>query len=80
MRALIGTTLLMLPFLGEGSPQGDSAATGSIRGNAFRKDADGEPAVLPGVPILIHERITKETELWLKAMDFAFSRKMYPHA
>ncbi len=42
--------------------QSGSTASGSIRGDVFTKGTNGEPAVLPGVLILLHGPITKETE------------------
>ena len=62
MRALIGIALVIMPFLGHASAQGGSAADGSITGNVFTKGTHSELAVLPGVLIVIHEPITKETE------------------
>jgi hypothetical protein len=62
MRALIGIALVILPFLGQGSAQGGSVATGSITGDLFTKGTHCERAVLPGALIVIHGPITKETE------------------
>jgi hypothetical protein len=68
MRRLIGialtTLLLLLPALA----QSGSTASGSIRGDVFTKGTNGEPAVLPGVRIVLHGPIThgpitKEAEL-----------------
>src|ERR1700686_3683429 len=42
--------------------QSGSTAAGSIRGDVFTKGSNGEPAVLPGVLIVLHGPITKETE------------------
>src|SRR6266852_7963140 len=36
--------------------------SGWIRGDVFTKGINGEPAVLPGVLIVLHGPITKETE------------------
>ena len=62
MRALIGIALMILLSLGLGFAQGSSPALGSIRGDVFTKGTNGEPAVLPGVRIVLHGPITKETE------------------
>src|ERR1700693_6280478 len=62
MRALIGIALAILLFLGLGFAQGGSPVFGSIRGDVFTKGINGEPAVLPGVRIVLHGPITKETE------------------
>jgi outer membrane receptor for ferrienterochelin and colicin len=61
MRVLIGIALTILLFLGPCFAQGSSSAPGSIRGNVFTKGTNGEPAVLPGVRIVFHGPITKET-------------------
>ena len=60
MRTLIGIVLATLLFLGLGFAQGSSP--GSIRGDVFTKDTNGEPAVVPGAQIVLHGPITKETE------------------
>ena len=62
MRALIEIALAILLLLGLGFAQGTSPAFGSIRGDVFTKGTNGEPAVLPGVRIVLHGPITKETE------------------
>jgi hypothetical protein len=62
MRALIVIAWVILPFLGQGSAQGGSVATGSITGDVFTKGTHCERAVLPGALIVIHGPITKETE------------------
>ena len=62
MRQLFGTGLSVLLFLGLGFAQGGYPAPGSIRGDVFTKGTNGEPAVLPGVRIVLHGPITKETE------------------
>src|SRR5580658_2973630 len=62
MRALIGIALAILLLLGLGFAQGSLPAPGSIRGDVFTKGTNGEPAVLPGVRIVLHGPITKETE------------------
>ena len=62
MRTLIGIALAILLFLGLGFAQGSSLPPGSIRGDVFTKGTNGEPAVLPGVLIVLHGPITEETE------------------
>jgi hypothetical protein len=62
MRTLIGIASALLLFVGLGFAQGSSPAFGSIRGDVFTKGTNGEPAVLPGVRIVLHGPITKETE------------------
>jgi outer membrane receptor protein involved in Fe transport len=62
LRQLFGTGLSVLLFLGLGFAQGAYPAPGSIRGDVFTKGTNGEPAVLPGVRIVLHGPITKETE------------------
>jgi hypothetical protein len=60
MRTLIGIELAMLLFLGLGFAQGSSP--GSIRDDVFTKGTNGEPAVVPGVQIVLHGPVTRETE------------------
>jgi hypothetical protein len=62
MRMLIGIALTVQLFLGPCFAQGSSSALGSIRGDVFTKGTNGEPAVLPGVRIVLHGPITRETE------------------
>src|SRR5580692_10981039 len=62
MRALIGIALMILLSLGLGFAQGSSPALGSIRGDVFTKGTNGEPAVLPGVRIVLHGPVTREGE------------------
>ena len=62
MRQLSGTALSILLFLSLGFAQGSSPAAGSIRGDVFTKGTNGELAVLPGISIVLHGPITKETE------------------
>jgi hypothetical protein len=62
MRTLVGTALSILLFLGPCFAQGSSPAPGSIKGDVFTKGTNGEPAVLPGVRVVLHGPITKETE------------------
>jgi hypothetical protein len=55
---VVSILLFVLPaFAQSGSP-----SSGSIRGDVFTKGTNGEPAVLPGVLIVLHGPITKETE------------------
>ena len=53
---------MIFPFLGHASVQGSSAAAGSITGGVYTKGTHGEPAVLPGALIVLHEPLTKEIE------------------
>ena len=62
MRTLIGIALAPLLLLGLGFAHGNSPALGSIRGDVFTKGTNGKPAVLPGVRVVLHGPITKETE------------------
>jgi hypothetical protein len=62
LKTLIGIALAMLLFLGLDFTQGSSPTSGSIRGDVFTKGTNGEPAVLPGIRIVLHGPITKETE------------------
>src|SRR5712672_2217510 len=55
---VLSILLFVLPTLA----QNDSTASGSIRGDVFTKGTNGEPAVLPGEPIILHGPIIKETE------------------
>jgi len=66
MRALIGIVLVILPFVGHASAQASSAGPGTIRGEVSTKGTNGEPAVMPGVLIIIPGPIRKETELYAK--------------
>jgi hypothetical protein len=63
MRTLIGIASALLLFVGLGFAQGSSPAFGSIRGDVLTKGTNAEPAVLPGVRIVLHGPITMETEL-----------------
>jgi outer membrane receptor for ferrienterochelin and colicin len=62
MRESVACVVSILLFLGVGFAQGSSSPVGSIRGDVFTKGTNGEPAVLPGVQIVLHGPITKETE------------------
>jgi hypothetical protein len=62
VRTLIGIALAPLLLLGLGFAHGNSPALGSIRGDVFTKGTNGKPAVLPGVRVVLHGPITKETE------------------
>ena len=62
MRAFVGTALSILLSLAPAFAQGASSAFGSIRGEVFTKDVNGEPTVLPGARIVVHGPITKDTE------------------
>ena len=62
MRTLTGIVLVILLFLGLGFAHGSSAAPGSIRGELFTLGTTGELAVLPGVVVVVHGLITRETE------------------
>ena len=66
MRALIGILLVILPFVVLAPAEASSAAPGTIRGELFTKGTNGEPAVMPGVLIIIPGPISKETELYAK--------------
>ena len=59
MRESIGFVVSILLFVLPAFGQSGSIATGSIRGDVFTKGANGEPAVLPGVLIVLHGPITK---------------------
>jgi hypothetical protein len=62
MRDWIAYFVLILLFVHPAFAQSGSTASGSIRGDVFTKGTNGEPAVLPGVLIVLHGPITKETE------------------
>ena len=62
MRRLSGTAISIMLLPGPGLAQGSFPAIGPIRGDVFTKGTNGEPAVLPGVHIVLHGRITKEAE------------------
>src|SRR5882672_594847 len=62
MRAWIANAVSILLFVLPAFAQNGSIASGSIRGDVFTKGTNGEPAVLPGVLIVLRGPITKETE------------------
>jgi hypothetical protein len=62
MRVLIGIAFTIPLLLAACFAQSNSPAPGSIRGDVFMKGTNGEPAVLPGVRIVLHGPITRETE------------------
>jgi hypothetical protein len=62
MRKSVAYVVSILLFVLPAFAQSDSTASGSIRGDVFTKGTNGEPAVLPGVLIVLHGPITKETE------------------
>ena len=62
MREWVAYVVSILLFVLPAFAQNGSIASGSIRGDVFTKGTNGEPAVLPGVLIVLHGPITKETE------------------
>src|SRR5882724_11075518 len=62
MRARVAYVVSILLFVLPALAQSGSTASGSIRGDVFTKGTNGEPAVLPGVLIVLRGPITKETE------------------
>ena len=62
MREWVAYVVSILLFVLPAFAQSGSTASGSIRGDVFTKGTNGEPAVLPGVLIVLHGPITKETE------------------
>jgi hypothetical protein len=62
MRESVTYVLSILLFVLPAFAQSSSTAPGSIRGDVFTKGTNGEPAVLPGVLIVLHGPITKEIE------------------
>src|SRR5260370_41564274 len=62
MREWVAYVVSILLFVLPALAQSDSTASGSIRGDVFTKCTNGEPAVLPGVLIVLHGPITEETE------------------
>jgi hypothetical protein len=70
LRRLSDIGLSILLFLGLGFAQGGSPPPRSTRSDVFTKGTNGEPTVLPGVRIVLHGPITKETE-WYASGAFA---------
>jgi len=62
MREWVAYVVSILLFVPPAFAQSGSTGSGSIRGDVFTKGTNGEPAVLPGVLIVLHGPITKETE------------------
>src|ERR1700720_1395118 len=62
MREWVAYVVSILLFVLPAFAQSGSTAFGSIRGDVFTKGTNGEPAVLPGVLIVLHGPITKETQ------------------
>ena len=62
MREWVAYVVSILLFVPPAFAQSGSTGSGSIRGDLFTKGTNGEPAVLPGVVIVLHGPITKETE------------------
>ena len=62
MRGSVAYVVSILLFVLLAFAQSSPSASGWIRGDVFTKGTNGEPAVLPGVLIVLHGPITKETE------------------
>jgi hypothetical protein len=62
MRKSVAYVVSILLFVLPAFAQSSSTASGLITGDVFTKGTNGEPAVLPGVRIVLHGPITKETE------------------
>src|SRR6266403_4768551 len=62
MRAWVAYVISILLFVLPAFAQSGSTASGSIRGDVFTQGTNGEPAVLPGILIVLRGPITKETE------------------
>ena len=82
LRRLSGTELSVLRFLGLGFVQGSS----SPQRDELTKGTNGEPAVVPGVRVVLRGPITREPESDLKGVfaidgllrEFTGSRRMLP--
>src|ERR1700758_610271 len=62
MRKSFAHVVSILLFVIPAFAQSGSTASGSIRGDVFTKGTTGEPAVVPGVQIVLRGPVTKETE------------------
>ncbi len=62
MRKSVAYVVSILLFVLPAFAQSSSTASGSIRGDVFTKGTNGELAVSPGVLIVLHGPVTKETE------------------
>jgi hypothetical protein len=62
MRESLIYVVSILLFVLPAFAQSGSSASGSIRGDVFTKGTSGEPAVLPGVVVVLRGPITKEAE------------------
>src|SRR2546429_9564450 len=62
MRESVAYVVSILLFVLPAFAQNGSTSSGSIRCDLFTKATNGDPAVLPGVLIVLHGPITKETE------------------
>jgi len=62
MRKSVAYLVWILLFALPAFAQSGSTASGSIRGDVFTKGTNGEPAVLPGVLIVLHGPITNGTK------------------
>ena len=62
MRKSVADVVSILLFVLPAFAQSSSTASGSITGDVFTKGANGELAVSPGVLIVLHGPITRETE------------------
>src|SRR5712692_2830289 len=62
MRGSVAYVVSILLFVLLAFAQSSPSASGSKRGDVFTKGTNGEPAVLPGVLIVLHGPITTETE------------------
>jgi hypothetical protein len=62
MRKSVADVVSILLFVLPAFAQSSSTASGSLTGDVFTKGTNGELAVSPGVLIVLHGPITKETE------------------